>query len=514
MKALAFQIRLLQPVLAGQPKSGEENSNVSYSFIPGSMLRGALAACYSGGRGGDVGDAAFYDLFFSGKVSFLNAYLWEPETSTRMLPRPLSWLVEKGDVHNLSAPIQDFAVQNASQDKTYKPPDGDYCWLSEDAVKLATPLVEMVVHNASTDRSRKVEGSSQVYRYDALAAGQVFSAVIVSENEEHLNTIRGLLEKHDLVLGGSLTGGYGRVEVLRPLYIDRDWREEKSFRQEDVVPQEGAVYLTCLSDVILRHANGEPDFNLETLAGEPPQQAFRRVRLVGGYSRKWGLPLTQDWAIEAGSVFVFSPACRPRLQAAVESGVGERLVEGFGRIILDLHTRPERVRSAMSDRSLVPSQAPEKLSPNSQKYAEAIVRRQLQSKLNQALTERINALARGTQAFKGLPQPAQLSRARLAARAAWQGGDLSLIQKHFDELSDLSKRTWKKARIQDETLEDWITERVKDPTKETFDVGKIEFAGVPAVMDEKLRAQTVARLIEGVLGQAVKVARMQKEGER
>ena len=42
MKALSYQVRLLEPLLATQLGAGEENSSQSSCFIPGSMLRGAL----------------------------------------------------------------------------------------------------------------------------------------------------------------------------------------------------------------------------------------------------------------------------------------------------------------------------------------------------------------------------------------------------------------------------------------------------------------------------------------
>ncbi|MEG3070449.1 MAG: hypothetical protein RQM92_06065 [Candidatus Syntrophopropionicum ammoniitolerans] len=40
MTALSYQIHLLSPLLATQLSAGEENSSQSFSFIPGSMLRG------------------------------------------------------------------------------------------------------------------------------------------------------------------------------------------------------------------------------------------------------------------------------------------------------------------------------------------------------------------------------------------------------------------------------------------------------------------------------------------
>ena len=46
MKAVVLRIKLLQPLLVTRPGAGEENSSEAYSFIPGSVLRGALIGRY------------------------------------------------------------------------------------------------------------------------------------------------------------------------------------------------------------------------------------------------------------------------------------------------------------------------------------------------------------------------------------------------------------------------------------------------------------------------------------
>jgi len=62
------------------------------------------------------------------------------------------------------------------------------------------------------------------------------------------------------------------------------------------------------------------------------------IRRVTGWQELWGAPRTNEYAIEAGSVFLF--ACEPRPDDAVykalfeleEHGAGKRQVEGFGRV--------------------------------------------------------------------------------------------------------------------------------------------------------------------------------------
>jgi len=229
MQALTFLIRLIDPLLATQPLSGEPNSAVTYPFIPGSMIRGALIARYLGGKEVDAANDEFRKLFLDGDMCYLNAYPAHPIQKTRMLPRPLSWYVPKDHVDDAGAKIYDFAVETLESDEPHKlPKGGEFCYRTERGeVQLGNPAIRITVHNASDDRNCKREGESQVFRYDALAPGGTFIGVILSEDKDALeNTIQPLLAKGNLFLGGSQTAGYGRVEI-DPGTVDLDpyWQE-------------------------------------------------------------------------------------------------------------------------------------------------------------------------------------------------------------------------------------------------------------------------------------------------
>ena len=63
-----------------------------------------------------------------------------------------------------------------------------------------------------------------------------------------------------------------------------------------------------------------------------------RIRRVTGWQELWGVPRTNECAIEAGSVFLF--ACTSQLDETIykalfafeEQGTGKRQTEGFGRV--------------------------------------------------------------------------------------------------------------------------------------------------------------------------------------
>lgn len=517
MPALTFLIRLLEPVLATQAQSGEANSSTASTYIPGSMIRGALVPrLYP--QGLDAGDDEARRLFFDGAVCYLNAYPAHPNASPnrpydgktyRMLPKPLSWFVPKDQAKEPEAKIFDFAIRREDWEKPAKSPGrGDYVTVAtHKTVQLGKPAVRVTVHNASQDPNRKREGDSQVFRYEAIAAGEVLAGAIVT-SVEHTDLLKKILPHltGEFLMGGSYTAGYGRVRI-EAARIDTIWQEYVA----DPQPFAGNVILTCLSDVILRGSNGQVDTDWKARSGEKPTTSFYHMRLVGGFNRRWGLPLPQAWAIAAGSIFVFPASVRPTLEKLVESGIGDRRAEGFGRIALDWHTQPTYSQSALPPRTSASSSVPP-LSTESKKLARQMANRQLQAKLDNWLAKQISNLAQGGRAFRNLPSPAQLSQARTVARQAWAAGDLKLLDKYFDDIADsrLRSRAWDRARVGDKLLRSWILDTVE--TAKNLELDSIpEVAGESADLNDQLRQVTIARLIEGVIRQAVKHAKGEAE---
>ncbi len=99
MKAIVFSLQTQQPLLA-TCFQGDPNSDVSFSYIPGSMIRGALIGRYMRQEGLndlDLGEEKVQQLFFDPEQTrYLNAYI-EDSAGQRTLPTPKSWFKEKND---------------------------------------------------------------------------------------------------------------------------------------------------------------------------------------------------------------------------------------------------------------------------------------------------------------------------------------------------------------------------------------------------------------------------------
>ena len=525
MKALTYQLCLLEPVLVSQAEAGEENSAIGLPFVPGSALRGAIVARYL--EHNDPGDLAKEPctraLFLDGTVAFLNAYPC-PE-KVRLLPRPFSWYTEKNLAGEDTGTLYDWAVDDTIHLEQPKPPkNAEFCALTvpesaqlsaEEALEALAagkepeppqaqfynPAREVNVHIALVDQNSRTD-ANKVYRYDALAAGEVLAGVIIAPDDFDLEPLQALLAKSpDLFLGGAHTAGYGHVRV-GSLAVIEGWTE---YAATDA--QGDAVIVTLLSDTILRGPDGQFSADLDgalarlldvqDLEADPK---YQRVALVGGFNRKWGLPLVQTWALQAGSVFVYAAdrVDAGHLRTLVAGGLGERRAEGFGRIAVNWHTADTVAWRRLERQG---PKTDDGLSEDSRALAQRMVQRHLENLLERGLIATISGIS-----ISRPPENAQLSRVRNAARQALLKKGLKPIEDHLKALKGAGEQ-FDKARVAGIPMLDWLNARLKErdiqqqllPKKVLSPV-----AGVRAEFTPELRVQYTARLIDGVMKKAIR----------
>ena len=500
MNALTFRLRLIEPVLVAQAHSGEENSAIGLSFIPGSALRGAMIARYLQANPGIdlLADGEARRLFFDGSVCFLNAYPWRQES--RLLPVPRSWFGEKPEVVRDDAKYVDGAMASLDSLQQPKQPPSEFCLLAGQGAALYMPSRQLDVHITLNDPNRRGEGN-QVYRYDALAEGEVLSGAVLAEDEDDLEKIKALMVPADIQIGAAHSAGYGRVRIEEP-EIDPYWQEYAPGGD----PPDGRVVITLLSDAILRdgkgQVNGDLDGWLAARLGRGELRAercYRRFRLVGGYNRKWGLPLVQSWALQAGSVHTYPAEAGlelDALRALVQRGIGERRAEGFGRVAVNWHTEVGVERYEGVEASPVP----EELSPESQLLAWQMAQRRLRLLLDRRLAEAVSRVA-----VERRPPNAQLSRVRNAVRQALAEGDMRPVLEHLDELKG-ARDQLEQARVGTASMLHWLRKRATelDVDSELLQGARLPIvAGQAADLTGDLRLVYTARLIDGVMKKAI-----------
>ena len=486
MPAIIIAIKTLEPLLATSFR-GDPNSDVSYDYIPGSMLRGALVGRYLKQqrlRELDLEEPKVNRLFFSDDhTRYLNGYLLSGQRRT--LPIPRSWRQEKGAELSGSSGLRifDFSVDYDDELASPKAVSEQFWCEADGCIYFHRPDRRVNIHNQrdrTKGRSSMQEGNlaseGEVFRYDALEAGQTFQAVILCE-EQDVTTIESLLKQEDIWIGGSRSAGYGHAKLSYEICQGNDDWQESNSPVEDRAESEG-ITITLLSHTLLRDEWGQPVADpsllptaVRAVLGDDVLRSslsiFSGNTLIGGFNRKWGLPLPQVPALVAGTVIVLDSGELEiaQIRQLEWQGIGDRRNEGFGRIAINSHTRCSFIMS--QPEASVPTTIPAISDAASYKMAsdmaEKLLRKRLEHRLKKQLE--VNKLKRSAEGKIPISN-SQLSRIGTAARMGLSQEPVSLepIENVLNNLAKIAMDQFKAARMDRgggsfyEQLERWIDE--------------------------------------------------------
>jgi len=377
MQVITFLLEAKQPILATSFQ-GDPNSDVSYPYIPGSMIRGALISRYIKRHPELPNDFLSEEinqdsnqeikrLFFDGSTRYLNAYLFCEEQKKRTLPVPLAWYKDKDDKlpSKLGESLEIYDLsQHLSDKSSLKMLGNQFCTINERQAVLYQEKKRINIHNLR-DRTKGCsspirrnpknnqvihEGEGAIFRYEALDSEQTFQGVILCKDND-VDTVKILLSPENIWLGGSQSAGYGHTKIiLCEPNKNQKWSEIDIGIERRVNHQK--LITTLLSDTIVRNNDGqvsadplsviqaiedklEEKLNVKIKLPQPTN-IFVSSKIVGGFNRKWGLPLPQVTALSAGSVFVFdTKLTTEQIETLENEGIGERCIDGFGRIAVN-----------------------------------------------------------------------------------------------------------------------------------------------------------------------------------
>jgi CRISPR-associated protein Csx10 len=549
MKAVTYQITLLEPLLA-TTLGGDPNSAITHPYIPGSMIRGLLAKLYNAETTDLTGDEATRPLLFDGAVRYLNAYP-SLDGVTRTLPVPASWQSPKLPTTK-AITIRDFALCTADELHAWTHgPEGEripykgvggFVTPEGLAVTPYMPKRHVAIHTLRNRfAGRPDERDGAVYRYEALAAGQVFSGAIVAPEDGNgqafCQRIVAKLTDLQVHLGGSHTAGYGLVQFSAVTTCDH-WYEATPELQ--AASPDHTYVITLLSDTILRDQYGQTHTDLAQALRLvwpdcPPAmiqcpQATLNLTVAGGFNRAWGLPLSQTQALKAGSLYLLHlpvPDAVARLNQLSATGIGERRVDGFGRIAVNWQNSTRKsLQSVEPDTPFAPPPARPQLSALSAVMAMRMATRRRRHALDRRLA--IAVLQLGKELGDPLPSKTQLARVRTIARDALKYRDLARIATLFTPLLQDEGRgeavknpdafekpaldQFRRARLGQTRLHLWIKGLLADPHQvwQHFQGHDERKAIINSEPEGWMAEEYAIRLIDGVLAQASE--RQQREG--
>lgn len=534
MKALKITLKTQQPILATSFQ-GDPNSDVSYSYIPGSMIRGALIGRYMRQyhlSELDLSNSEVKRLFFNdASTRYLNAYLLSQD-GKRTLPVPHSWFKNKDDELNdqtRKITVYDFSLRKNEDNSPESPqPVGDCFWTTEDGrITLYKEKRRINVHNLRNRKKGKgTPDEGEIFRYEALDTGQRFQSVILYQEDKDRAIFEKLLgsdklqaeekEKPDLWLGGSQSAGYGHTKIIdiQPLAneVPTDWNEIATSSQK----REGDnLIITLLSETILRDEKcGQviADANLVKQEIEHiltrklpcPIPVYASSTLIGGFNRKWGLPLPQVPALAAGSVFVFANVeiSASEIQRLEEQGIGERRLDGFGRIAINWTVTWDKEVSF--NVHLPAQQIPTKFylkSEDSRSIAALMAERLLRQKLEQQVQKKVSPLTP-----KGDISNSQLSRLEIVAIEGLRVGSRLPVLRLLCNLPSNTRTKFKQTRISGDPLDEKIYEWLRKPTSWMSSPHnlRVDVAEVTKRLSQRLAIEYTLRLIIAIAKNAIK----------
>ncbi|MCC2693896.1 RAMP superfamily CRISPR-associated protein [Nodularia sp. LEGE 04288] len=522
MKTITFSLHTKQPLLATSFQ-GDPNSDVSYNYIPGSMIRGAIIGRYMKEyhlSQLDLNNDIVKRLFFDKNTCYLNGYLLS-QKQKRTLPVPLSWVKDKDAQLSEKVPlisVYDLSIEVEEKPETPKSV-GESFWTKEGEVTFYKEKRRINIH---TRRDRKKGRSSQeegeIFCYDAIDTGQVFQAAVLC-NEADVDFLKNLLQKTaDIWIGGSQSAGYGHTKISDVNCHDT-WNEINIPSTKRINRE--CLTITLLSDLILRDEWGQyavipPSKQYQTpapltkelekvLGTLKPQRSFASNNLVGGFNRKWGLPLPQVPVLKAGSVFVFDKIflTSEKIQQLENLGIGERRVEGFGRIAVNW--LEERHFQAKQPEPAKTSSQPLLKLPESQTLAAQMAERLLHQKMEQALQKQIGYLK-----IEGQISNSQLSRLQMVAQQALSTGDCDLVLSLLNNLPSNATGQFERAKIRDKSLKQKLNEWLNNPMSWIENSQTVKIADVERSITDKfarknkLAEKYTLRLIMAVAKKAIK----------
>lgn len=202
--------------------------------------------------------------------------------------------------------------------------------------------------------------AGRLYSTEAIAAGTWLFGYVWGP-PKLLDQVRQLWREDSarkLRVGKALTRGHGLLEVWHasaetdhhPHYpallpVKHTWQQESEltlYLYSDTIAIDGwlrpITHLDKEGEILWQLLGGEDDTPFQNVTG------YCSTRRVGGFNGKSGIPRSPDTALVAGSAwrFTWRDVTRQRrdevievLETAVETGIGLRRGEGFGRVLIN-----------------------------------------------------------------------------------------------------------------------------------------------------------------------------------
>lgn len=373
-------------------KMRQTNSSETLTYLPGSSLRGALAAKYIR-EGGSPEDDDFKTLFINQPVCFPNLLPADKEGNVISQTLPLTGVSCKrfpGFKHNELHGVCDTLAKkliDRNSPKYFCELQCQTCgedmkaisgyWNGDIVKPIKFDPIIFYQRHTGIDRVTGTAAENIFYITQAMADYRLANNAGETENtyecrqvlsggllmDEHQYAILAPLAKGHLFAGSDRTRGMGELSIIIEPETDRhpnidQWDQSfksciKDISKDALDP--GLLSGVYFSVTMESHAILVDKFlrsNADLDLGFPGIEAVLKVtksQIIRGWSDAWGIAKPDDMGIMMGSVYLFRyngdnlEGLKQFLSRLTTNGIGLRREEGFGRILVcdSFHTSKE-----------------------------------------------------------------------------------------------------------------------------------------------------------------------------
>ncbi len=409
---LEYTLNLEEPVKMGT--QGNMTNTSALTYLAGSSLRGAFINRY-------IKDYPIYDK----KDIFKDTYFYDAYLNVngkKLIPVPLIFYADKQDMKIEGKDIKVFSGYTGNNPKAghIRIDTKAYAYFDRIKKKNAASAAYHPFNVRLLSQLHINVDKADMFRYEAIDAGQKFTGYIRCESEETLNRFQKMLDQQIFYVGGSKGSGYGRVKIesakIVQMYNNASIYNVGTNADRKQLNNRLCIY--ALSNILYVNEKGEvqgyidEDYLAKKLGLDDVTlyKSYAAVTPTGSFNHTWRAGTVEQSAIKAGSYFIYEyngTLNNEAVKVLQEEGIGQRKTEGFGRIIINPDFSHQR-RLLMEVKTELDE--PQTLSDDERKTLEQLQMAINEHRINAFITKAVNFSYTNT---KGQPKLSDTQLARL-----------------------------------------------------------------------------------------------------